>query len=260
LKFALDTLFNHPNTPIFVSKQLIQHLVTSNPSPAYLQRVAAVFKDNGQGVRGDMQAVITAILMDDEARNTASATFSSPNYGRVQEPLVRFAHMARAFTAESKSGAFDLGSVEDPAYGFAEMASRAPSVFNWFAPGFVPAGTTIEAAGLTAPEMEITDVTTVIGYLNNMQAALSGGYGNNGDIYMTLATETAMANNPQQLVDRVNLLLLGGQMSSTLQSQILGAVNAISVPASGDPTAALLARAQTAIFLTVASPEYTAQH
>jgi uncharacterized protein (DUF1800 family) len=259
LKFALDTLFNHANTPIFVSKQLIQHLVTSNPSPAYLQRVAAVFKDNGQGVRGDMQAVITAILMDDEARNTASATFSSPNYGRVQEPLVRFAHMARAFTAESKSGAFDLGSVEDPAYGFAEMASRAPSVFNWFAPGFVPAGTTIEAAGLTAPEMEITDVTTVIGYLNNMQAALSGGYGNNGDIYMTLATETAMANNPQQLVDRANLLLLGGQMSSTLQSQILGAVNAISIPASGDPTAALLARAQTAIFLTVASPEYTAQ-
>jgi hypothetical protein len=108
--------------------------------------------------------------------------------------------------------------------------------------------------------MEITDVTTVIGYLNNMQAALSGGYGNNGDIYMTLATETALANNPQQLVDRVNLLLLAGQMSSTLQSQILGAVSAIAVPASGDPTAALLARAQTAIFLTVASPEYTAQH
>jgi uncharacterized protein (DUF1800 family) len=260
LKIALDTLFNHPNTPIFVSKQLIQHLVTSNPSPAYLQRVAAVFQDNGQGVRGDMQAVITAILMDDEARNTNSATFTSPNYGKVQEPMLRFTHMARAFTAESRSGAFDVGSTEDPAYGFGEMASRAPSIFNWFAPGYIPAGTTIEAAGLTAPEMEITDVTTVIGYLNNMQAAVSGGYGNNGDLYMTLVTETALANNPDALLARVNLLLLGGQMSSTLQSQILGAINAIPIPAGGDPTHALLARAQTAIFLTVASPEYTAQH
>ena len=262
LKIALDTLFNHPNTPVFVSKQLIQHLVTSNPSPAYLQRVAAVFKDNGQGVRGDMQAVITAILMDDEARNTNSPTFTSPNYGKVQEPLVRFTHMARAFTAESRSGAFDVGSTEDPAYGFAEMASRAPSIFNWFAPGYIPAGTSIEQAGLTAPEMEITDVTTVIGYLNSMQAALSGGYGNNGDLYMTLATETALANNPDALLDRVNLLLLAGKMSSTLRSQILAAVNAISVPA-GDADAinnALLARAQTAIFLTVASSEYTAQH
>ena len=260
LKLALDTLFNHPNTPSFVSKQLIQHLVTSNPSPAYVQRVAAVFMDDGQGVRGDMQAVITAILMDDEARNTTSTTFTSPNYGKVQEPLLRFTHMARAFTAESRSGAFDLGSAEDPAYGFAEMASRAPSIFNWFAPGYIPAGTTIEAAGLTAPEMEITDVTTVIGYMNSMQAALSGGYGNNNDMYMTLATETALANNPDQLIARVNLLLLAGQMSSSLQSQISGAVNAIAIPATGDPTAALLARAQTAIFLTVASPEYTAQH
>ncbi len=261
LKIALDTLFNHPNTPVFVSKQLIQHLVTSNPSPAYLQRVAAVFKDNGSGVRGDMQAVITAILMDDEARNT-NAMFTSPNYGKVQEPLVRFAHMARAFTAESRSGAFDAGSTEDPAYGFAEMASRAPSIFNWFAPGYIPAGTSIEQAGLTAPEMEITDVTTVIGYLNSMQAALSGGFGNNGDLYMTLATETALANNPDALLDRVNLLLLAGNMSSMLRSQILTAVNAISVPA-GDANAinqALLARAQTAIFLTVASSEYTAQH
>jgi uncharacterized protein (DUF1800 family) len=225
--------------------------------------VAAVFKDNGQGVRGDMQAVITAILMDDEARNTNAPTFTSPNYGRVQEPLVRFAHMARAFTAESRSGAVDVGSTEDPAYGFAEMASRAPSIFNWFAPGYIPAGTSIEQAGLTAPEMEITDVTTVIGYLNSMQAALSGGYGNNSDLYMTLATETALANNPDALLDRVNLLLLAGNMSSTLRSQILAAVNAISVPAGGDADAinnALLARAQTAIFLTVASSEYTAQH
>jgi uncharacterized protein (DUF1800 family) len=262
LKIALDTLFNHPNTPPFISKQLIQHLVTSNPSPAYVQRVASVFQDNGQGVRGDLQAVVTAILMDDEARNTNSPTYSSANYGRVQEPILRFTHMARAFSAESRSGVFDVGSTEDPAYGLGEMASRSPSVFNWFAPGYTPAGTSIEQAGLTAPEMEITDVTTVMGYLNTMQAALQGGYGNNSDLYMTLEAEIGLANDPQQLLDRVNMLLLGGQMSSTLSGQILGAINAIAVPAGGDATAinnALLARAQTAIFLTVASPEYTAQ-
>ena len=84
-----------------------------------------------------MQAVITAILMDEEARNLT--TNNGPNYGRVQEPMLRFTHMARAFTAESLSGAFDVGSTEDPAYGFGEMASRSPTVFNWFAPGFVPA-------------------------------------------------------------------------------------------------------------------------
>ena len=261
LKTALDALFNHPNTPSFVCKQLIQRLVSSNPSPAYVQRVAAVFQDDGTGTRGNMQAVITAILMDDEARNANTAAAST--YGRVQEPILRFTHMARAFTAESRSGAFDAGDTSDPAYGFGEMASRSPSVFNWFAPGFVPAGTSIEQAGLTAPEMEITDVTTVIGYLNSMQAAVSGGYGNNQDLYVTLATETNLANTPDQLLDRVNLLLLAGQMSSTLQSQILAAINAIPVPAGGDPAAmnnALLARAQTAVFLTVASPEYTAQH
>jgi hypothetical protein len=95
-----------------------------------------------------------------------------------------------------------------------------------------------------------------------MQAAVSGGYGNNSDLYMTLVTEIGLANTPQQLLDRVNLLLLGGQMSSTLSSQILAAINAIPVPAGGDPTSmnnALQARAQTAVFLTVASPEYTAQ-
>jgi len=263
LKIALDTLFNHPNTPPFICKQLIQRLVTSNPSPAYVQRIAAVFQDDGQGVRGDMQAVITAILMDDEARNTTSPTYTSPNYGRVQEPMVRFTHMARAFVAESRSGAFDIGGTDDPAYGLGEMAQRSPTVFNWFAPGYVPVGTSIEQAGLVGPEMEITDVTTVMGYLNTMQAAVSSGYGNNSDLYMTLATETGLANNPQALLDRVNMLLLGGQMSSTLTSEILGAINAIPLPAGGDPTDinnALLARAQTAVFLTVASPEYVAQH
>ena len=137
LKIALDTLFNHPNLPPFVCKQLIQHLVTSNPSPAYVGRVAAVFQDNGAGVRGDMKAVLQAILLDDEARNAAAAS-SNPQYGKVREALIRYTEWARAFTAQSRNGAFNLGSTEDPIYGLGEMSLRSPSVFNWFAPGLCP--------------------------------------------------------------------------------------------------------------------------
>ncbi len=142
------------------------------------------------------------------------------------------------------------------------MASRAPSVFNWFAPGYIPAGTSIEQAGLTAPEMEITDVTTVIGYLNSMQAALSGGYGNNGDLYMTLATETALANNPDALLDRVNLLASRRPdvVYAAQPDSGCGECHLYTGRRRSAINNALLARAQTAIFLTVASSEYTAQH
>ena len=119
LKIALDTLFNHPNLPPFFWKQLIQHLVTSNPSPAYVSRVAAVFEDDGTGVRGNMQAVITAILLDPEARDSAT-DFANPQYGKVREALLRYTEWARAFTAQSRTGSYDIGSTEDPIYGLGE--------------------------------------------------------------------------------------------------------------------------------------------
>ena len=147
LKIALDTLFNHPNLPAFFSKQMIQHMVTSNPSPAYINRVAQVFKNDGTGVRGNLQAVITAILMDPEARDTATDV-GNPQYGKVREALLRYTEWARAFTAQSRTGSFDLGSTEDPIYGLGEMWLRSPTVFNWFAPGYTPPNTSISAAGL----------------------------------------------------------------------------------------------------------------
>ncbi len=260
LKIALDTLFNHPNLPPFVCKQLIQHLVTSNPSPAYVGRVAAVFQDNGAGVRGDMKAVLQAILLDDEARNAAAAS-SNPQYGKVREALIRYTEWARAFTAQSRNGAFNLGSTEDPIYGLGEMSLRSPSVFNWFAPGYVPPGTSIEQAGLVAPEMEMTDVSTVVGYLNYMQGAIGGNATAGPDVFSNYSTEIALAATPDQLLDRINLLLMAGEMDSTLRSQILSAVNSIAIP-SGDQSAinsALLARVETAIYLTMAAPSYAAQ-
>jgi len=261
LKIALDTLFNHPNLPAFFSKQMIQHLVTSNPSPAYVSRVAAVFKDNGLGVRGDLKSVITAILMDTEARDTVGDA-SNPQFGKVREALLRYTHWARAFTAQSRTGGYWIGSTEDPIWGLGQMTLRSPTVFNWFAPGYVPPGTSIEQAGMTGPEFQMTNVSSVVGYLNYMQTAVASDGTDGFDIFSSYAAEMNLANNPGALVDRVNLLLMSGQMDSTLYSQILSAVSAIPVP-TGDQnatSAALAARVKTAVFLTVASPSYCAQY
>jgi uncharacterized protein (DUF1800 family) len=260
LKIALDTLFNHPNLPPFFSKQMIQHLVTSNPSPAYVTRVAQVFINDGTGVRGNLQAVITAILMDPEARDSATYV-GNPQYGKVREALLRYTEWARAFTAQSRTGSFDVGSTEDPIYGLGEMWLRSPTVFNWFAPGYTPPNSPISSAGLLSPEMQMTNVSTVVGYINYLQGAIGSNAQGGPDVFSYYSTEMTLAATPDLLLDRINLLLMSGQMSSTLYNQILAAVAAIPIP-SGDQNAinaALLSRVQTAIYLTVASPDYAAQ-
>ncbi len=260
LKTALDTLFNHPNLPAFFSKQLIQHLVTSNPSPAYISRIAAVFENDGTGVRGNLQAVITAILLDPEARDSAT-DFANPQYGKVREALLRYTEWARAFTAQSRTGSYGIGSTEDPIFGLGQMTMRSPTVFNWFAPGYVPPGTSIEAAGLVGPEFQMTNVSTVVGYLNYLQGAIGSDSANGSDIFSSYGAEIALANTPDQLLDRINLLLMAGEMDTTLYNEILGAVNAIPIP-TGDQNAinaALTARVETAVYLTMASPAFAAQ-
>jgi uncharacterized protein (DUF1800 family) len=260
LKLALDTLFNHPNLPAFFSKQMIQHMVTSNPSPAYINRIAQVFKNDGTGLRGNLQAVITAILLDPEARD-AARTVGNPQYGKVRESLLRYTEWARAFTAQSRTGSFDVGSTEDPIYGLGEMWLRSPTVFNWFSPGYAPPATSISSAGLLAPEMQMTNVSTVVGYINYLQNAIGSNAVGGPDIFSSYATEMSLAATPDQLLDRINLLLMSGQMSSTLSTQILSAIASIPIP-TGDPNAtnaALLSRVQSAIYLTVASPDYAAQ-
>ena len=260
LKLALDTLFDHPNLPAFFSKQMIQHLVTSNPSPAYIDRVAQVFKNDGTGTRGNLQAVITAILLDPEARDSATLV-GNPQYGKVREALLRYTEWARAFTAQSRTGSFDLGSAEDPIYGLGEMWLRSPTVFNWFSPGYTPPGTPIEADGLLAPEVQMTNVSSVVGYINYLQDAIGANATSGSDIFSYYSTEMGLASTPDQLLDRINLLLMSGQMSGTLYNQILAAIDSIPIP-TGDQNAinaALLSRVQTAIYLTVASPDYAAQ-
>ena len=250
-----------PICPPFFSKQMIQHLVTSNPSPAYISRVAQIFKNDGTGVRGNLQAVITAILSDPEARDTAAAT-ANPQYGKVREALLRYTEWARAFTAQSRTGAFDLGSTEDPIYGLGEMWLRSPTVFNWFSPGYTPPGTTIQTAGLLAPEMQMTNVSSVVGYINYLQSAIGASATSGPDVFSYYSTEMGLASTPDQLLDRINLLLMSGQMSSAPLQPDPHCHSLRSPYPPGDQNAinaALLSRVQTAIYLTVASPDFAAQ-
>jgi uncharacterized protein (DUF1800 family) len=168
LKTALDALFNHPNVGPFFGRQMIQRLVTSNPSPAYVARVASAFNNNGAGVRGDMKAVWTAILLDDEARSASSLTDN--NFGKLREPMLRFVQWARSFRAVAAAGTWKLFDLSDTSNSLGQSPLRSPSVFNFFRPGYVPPG-----VGMTAPEFQLVNETTVGGYLNFMQNAIQQG-------------------------------------------------------------------------------------
>ncbi len=265
LRIALDTLYNHPNVGPFIAQRLIQQLVTSNPSPAYVSRVAAVFNNNGSGVRGDMGAVVRAILIDMESRDAGVA--SAAGFGKLREPVIRLANWARAFSATSQSGNWLINSTSSN-QSFGQSALNAPSVFNFWRPGFTPPGTTeLGSRGLLAPEFQIVDEVTVAGYVNTMSSTIDQGIGatppggSGRDVRSAYAAELALAGDAAALVERINGLLLYGQMSSTLRGQTTDAVNAITIPATGQTAidAARLNRVKTAILFAMASPEYLTQ-
>lgn len=245
LKTALDTLFNHPNVGPFLAQRLIQHMVTSNPSPAYVGRVAAAFNNNGRGVRGDLKATVRAVLFDPEA--TAPAT--GPGAGKLREPNLRLAAWMRAFGATSQSGNFRLGVLDNQ---LTQTPMRAPSVFNFFRPGFVPPNSSIAAADLVAPEFQITHEISVAAYANFIQGAIQNGAGTGSDVRADYTAINAIADNADTLVAQVSLMLTGNAMSSATLASIRDAVNAIPMTA----TNARQNRAQLAIFLTMTSPEF----
>ena len=187
LRIALDTLFNHPNVGPFFARQMIQRLVTSNPSPAYVARVARRFNDNGAGIRGDLQAVWTAILLDDEARGPDS--LSAPAAGKLREPMVRFIQWARTFSASSANGRWLL---DDLSGSIGQSPLRSPSVFNFFRPGYVPPSTSLAEAGATAPEFQIVNETTVGAYLNFMQTTIERGTGTSNNVTANYSRELGL--------------------------------------------------------------------
>lgn len=248
LKTALDTLFNHPNVGPFLATRLIQHMVSSNPSPAYVGRVASVFNNNGKGVRGDMKAVIRAVLFDTEA--TSQGTTASS--GKVREPVLRVAAWMRAFGATSASGNFRLGVLDGQLY---QTPMRAPTVFNFFRPGYVPPNTSLAVAELVAPEFQITHEISVATYCNYMQGAIQNGIGNSNDIKADYTAINALADNADGLVAQINLLLAYNSLSTATVTSIRDAVNAIPITA----TNARQNRTYLAIYLVMTSPEFLVQ-
>ena len=261
IKLALDTLFNHPNAAPFFSRQLIQRLVTSNPSAAYIGRVSAVFANNGKGVRGDMQAIVRAVLLDPDAVAMAGSTMRT---GKLREPLLRLANWMRAFDAKPANGIYNIYYLDDQLSGLGQSPLNAPSVFNFYRPSYVPPNSAIASAGLVAPEMQITSEPSVTGYLNFMQEAINSGIGDARLVKPDYTRELALSADANALVDRVDLLMMNGAMSSRLRGQIVNAVNSITLPAASATNAPQIAnlqanRVKLAIFLAMASTEYLVQ-
>jgi uncharacterized protein (DUF1800 family) len=244
LEGALDNIFNHPNVPAFVSLRLIQHLVTSNPSPAYVQRVANVFINNGSGVRGDMTAVITAILMDPEARQNDDPTVAeSASFGHLQEPILYITGLLREFGATT-----DGSNLTAQGTAMGQTALTPGSVFNFYAPTYVIPGTTT-----LGPEFQILTTATSLARANFVNTFVFGSLGTGATVsYASYGTE---ASNPTTLLATLNTLMLHGTMSATMQSNILTAMQA--VPAGATQA---LTQAQTAIYLIATSSEYQVQH
>jgi uncharacterized protein (DUF1800 family) len=265
---AIDNLFNHPNVGPFIGRLLIQRFTTSNPTPAYVGRVAAAFADNGSGVRGDMKAVVSAILLDPEARDPAK--LADPTHGKLREPFLKCVNLARAFNAASQDGwyaldTFDLDHVQQPL--------NSPSVFNFYLPTYSPPGL-LQQAGLVAPEFQIVNATSAMKAPNYFKGAIFGGlhrwgYGSiNRAVFLNLTQEMLMnvppaglndpypavdALDPDALLRRLDLVLTGGTLRPRTFQIIREAMLRLGRNSTWDwPKERMTA----AIYLIVTSPEF----
>jgi uncharacterized protein (DUF1800 family) len=247
---ALDILAAHPNVGPFIGRQLIQRLVCSQPSAAYVARISAVWANNGAGVRGDLKAVVRAVLLDAEARSAPMA--QDTTRGKLREPIVRFVQWARTFGATSPTGLWNIGDLSDPSTRIGQSPLRSPSVFNFFRPGYVPPNSPLGTQGVNAPEFQITNESSVVAWANYMQNAVANGV---GEVVPNYSAELALASDATALVARVHLLLAANALATDTLALITNAVSAIS--ASTD--AGKLNRVRTAIFLMLCAPEYLVQ-
>jgi uncharacterized protein (DUF1800 family) len=260
LKDALDNVFNHPNVPPFVAKQLIQKLVSSNPSTAYVQRIANVFANDGGGRRGNLAAVVRAILLDSEARTVATGTAAATS-GKVKEPLLRITQFWRAYNARAASGRYTttgnfLNNALAPSTTLGEGPLQSGSVFNFFSPFYAPPGE-IANQNLVAPELQIateylnTLVTNLIynDAITNTTASTTRG----ADILLLdTSAETALVADSTALINRVADRLLGSstQLTQTTRDQTKAQVDRSAATA-------VTTRVADAIYLIASSPEYT---
>ena len=273
LKTALDTLFNHPNVGPFFSRQMIQRLVCSDPTPAYVARVATIFNDNGKGVRGDLAAVFKAILLDTEA--TSSAGLTSTTFGKLREPMVRTAQWARTFKASSLKGTWKIGNPNYSAVdALGQSPLQAPSVFNFFRPGYVPPSTTMALSKATVPEFQLVNESTTASYINYLQNFLYQGMWvrapelitspdaatptDGPDIVPDYSAELALVGNPSALINRLNLLLCAGQLSAETVTMMVNALSYDSTNSASSDSAKRSYVAKAIMFVMCCS-EYLVQ-
>ncbi len=266
---AIDNLYNHQNVGPFISRRLIQRLIKSNPSPEYIQRVATVFNNNGSGIRGDLKAVVKAILLDDEAHDCI--WLNDPNAGKLSEPLLRYTQLMRAFNAGNNSGRmWNMGYFYQ--YATHQSVLAAPSVFNFFLPDYQPNGP-IADADIFAPEFQIHTSSTLINYYNLIYDMLVNNYymevssiANDAEMnipefdwnqldpddYVTidLSDEFALASNPAELVDRLNIILAGGLLSDETLTTITNTIYQLQY--TNDETIT-----KAAIYLVLGASDYT---
>ena len=254
LTAALDNIFQHQNVAPFISKQLIQRLVTSNPSTEYVARVSRVFNDNGQGVKGDLAAVVSAILLDDEARY--SRPYQQANFGKLREPLLKTTHLWRALGADSSSGRIRTVTVED-AHG--QAPQQAPSVFNFFRPDYSPSGD-LQQRGLSAPEAQLLTDDLLLETQNLFHSAINLSIKEQvtepDERHMLLAfsdlAQLLTAEGTEALLDRYSLLFFAGDMPMQLRDLLRESEAQLQQLSAVQRAAALL-------YLVFISPDYAVQ-
>lgn len=262
---ALDNLFNHQNVGPFIGKLLIQRMVTSNPPPAYVDRVAQAFNDNGEGVRGDMKAVVKAIILDPVAKACSSG--EDPTFGKLREPFIRYFQINKAFNAYTTSG--NYRNDMDYIYRFVQQKPlTSPSVFNFFQYDYQPIGP-IEEADLFAPEFQITSAQSISGWINALyRFVINENIADEYDIFsgednalyddeisnLDLSTEIMYTTDETLhiLVDRLNLILAQGRLTQQTVDTIVDAIKKFDDDDEGD----FEFRAKLAIYLTMTTPEY----
>lgn len=240
LSAALQNIFNHPNVGPFLAQQLIQKLVTSNPSPQYVSRVAAVFNDNGSSVRGDLQAVVSAILLDPEARRGDDPTQVQAGDGHLKEPLLHILNLLRATNTTTDGGS----NLQYYASNMGQNPFYPPSVFNFYPPNYVIPGTQ-----LLGPEFKLLNTSTTIARINFVNDLIYGSVGSTTTI--DLSQYVSLASDVNKLLDSISGVMMHGQMSDDMRTTLVSTLTGIT----GNTQ-----RTQAAFYLIGGSSQYQVQH
>ena len=266
---ALDHIFAHDNVAPFISRQLIQRFTQSNPDPAYVERVAYAFEEGrfvaphgqvfGTGERGDLQATLAAILLD----QTVMAPETTPaNYrGKIREPVLKFVQWARAFEVSDVDADNDwwLWDTSDPTKRLGQNPFRSPSVFNFYRPGYIAPGTESGAEGRTAPEFQVVNESTTVAYSNFMLRYIWDDAPRKDRDYRTISpdysAQLALADDTDALIDNLDLLLTGGRLSDMMKDDMRYVLNNRPVE-DKDPDNDRLTRVRIAVLMVVGSPAY----